>query len=199
MNYEKFYGLKDNPFRQSPDTDYFFSSNVHKELMHHLFYCIESDDAFVEITGEPGIGKTITIRSFINQIVGDKIKLSLIVNPKITPQDLLVSIALDCGMDEDIVEKVSGEKLFRLLHEHLNILHQNEIVPLVIIDEAHSLSNEALEHLCLISSLETEKKNLIKIILLGQPLLHQRLQHPVLKKIDNRITIRFHLTSMSKL
>ena len=199
MNYEKFYNLKDNPFRQSPDIDYYYSSNVHKELMHHLFYCIESDDAFVEITGEPGIGKTITVRSFLNQIAGDKIKLSLIVNPKITPQDLLVSIALDCGMDESIVEKMSGEKLFRLFHQHLVQLSQNEIVPIVIIDEAHSLSNEALEHLCLISNLETEKKNLIKIILLGQPLLHQRLQDPVLKKIDNRITIRFYLTSMSRL
>jgi type II secretory pathway predicted ATPase ExeA len=199
MNYEKFYNLKDNPFRQSPDIDYYYSSNVHKELMHHLFYCIESDDAFVEITGEPGIGKTITVRSFLNQIAGDKIKLSLIVNPKITPQDLLVSIALDCGMDESIVEKMSGEKLFRLFHQHLVQLSQNEIVPIVIIDEAHSLSNEALEHLCLISNLETEKKNLIKIILLGQPLLHQRLQDPVLRKIENRITIRFYLTSMSRL
>jgi len=199
MNYEKFFGLKDNPFRQSPDTDYFFNSNAHKELMQHLFYCMDSDDAFVEITGEPGIGKTITVRTFLNQIAGEKIKLSLIVNPKITPQDLLLSIALDFGMDEDMIEKASGEQLFRLFHKHLESLNQNEIVPLVIIDEAHSLSNEALEHLCLISNLETEKKHLVKIILLGQPILDQRLQDPVLKKIDNRITIRFHLKAMTKL
>ena len=198
MNYETFFEFKDKPFRQGPDIDYFFSSNIHKELMHHLFYCLESDDAFVEITGEPGVGKTITVRSFLNQIAGDKVKLSLIVNPKITPQDLLVSIALDCEMDEDIVEKNSGEMLFRLFYNHLKELSHKEIVPIVIIDEAHSLSNEALEYLCLISNLEIEKKHLIKIILLGQPLLRQRLQDPVIKQIDNRITIRFHLTPMSK-
>jgi len=198
MNYEIFFALKDKPFRQSPDTEYFFSSNVHKELMHHLFYCIEADDAFVEITGEPGIGKTITIRSFLNQTAGDKVRISLILNPKITPQDLLVSIALDCGMDENIIDKYSGEKLFRLFHQHLEKLNQNSIVPIVIIDDAHSMSNESLEYLCLISNLETDKKSLIKIILLGQPLLRQRLQDPVLQKIENRISIRYYLTPLSK-
>ena len=198
MNYEIFFELKDKPFRQGPDIDYFYSSNIHKELMHHLYYCIDSDDAFVEITGEPGIGKTITVRSFLNQIAGEKVKLSLIVNPKITPQDLLSTIALDCGMDEDIIENNSGEKLFRMFHDHLKQLSHQEIVPIVVIDEAHSLSNEALEYLCLISNLEIKKKHLIKIILLGQPFLRQRLQDPVLKQIDNRITIRFCLTPMSK-
>jgi len=198
MNYESFFELKDKPFRQGPDTDYFYSSNIHKELLHHLHYCIESDDAFVEITGDPGIGKTITVRSFLSQIAGDKVKLSLIVNPKISPQDLLVSIALDCGMDEDIVENNSGERLFRFFQEHLKKLNQQKIVPIVIIDEAHSLSNEALEYLCLISNLESKRIHLIKTILLGQSLLHQRLQDPVLKQIDNRITIRFHLTPLTK-
>jgi len=198
MNYEAFFELKDKPFRQGPDTDYFFSSNIHKELLHHLHYCIESDDAFVEITGDPGIGKTITVRSFLNQVAGDRVKLSLIVNPKISPEDLLVSIALDCGMDEDIVEKNTGEQLFRLFHKHLKELNQHDIVPIVVIDEAHSLSNEALEYLCLISNLESQRKHLIKIILLGQTLLHQRLQDPVLRQIDNRITIRFHLTPLTK-
>jgi type II secretory pathway predicted ATPase ExeA len=199
MNYDAFFALKDKPFRQSPDTDYYFSSHVHKELMHHLLYCIKADDAFVEITSEPGIGKTITVRCFLNQVADDNVKISFILNPKITPQDLLNSIAIDCGMDENIIEKSSGEKIFRMFHEHLKALNHKKIVPIVIIDDAHSLSNESLENLCLISNLETDKKSLIKIILLGQPLLHQRLQSPVLQKIDNRISIRFYLSPLSKL
>ncbi|ETR67562.1 MAG: general secretion pathway protein A [Candidatus Magnetoglobus multicellularis str. Araruama] len=198
MNYEQFFGLTDKPFRQSPDTDYFFSSDGHKELMHHLLYCIGSDDGFVEITGEPGIGKTITVRSLLKQIVGDKVRVSLIVNPKITPQDLLFSFALDCGMDETIIEQSPGEKLLRLLHKHLKELDTNNIVPLIIIDEAQNLSDDALEQLCLISNLETDKKKLVKIVLLGQPQLRNRLQDPALKKIDNRITIRYHLRPLSK-
>jgi Type II secretory pathway, component ExeA (predicted ATPase) len=59
-----------------------------------------------------------------------------------------------------------------MFHEHLKALNHKKIVPIVIIDDAHSLSNESLENLCLISNLETDKKSLIKIILLGQPLLH---------------------------
>jgi type II secretory pathway predicted ATPase ExeA len=198
MNYNNFFGLNDKPFRQSPDTDYFFGSTVHKELMQHLYYCLESDDAFVEITGEPGIGKSITVRTFLNQIAGDKIKLSLIINPKITPQDLLVHIALDCDMDESIFEQYTGEKLFRLFYEHLKNLNNNNIVPIVVIDDAHSLSNDALEQLSLISNFETEKKHLIKVILIGQPILRQRLQTPVLQKIDNRISIRYHLAPLTK-
>jgi len=198
MNYENFFDLQDKPFRQSPDTEYFFSSNTHKELMHHLLYSIAADDGFVTITGEPGIGKTITVRSLLNQVIGDKVNVSLILNPRISPHDLLLSIALDFGMDEDMIENAPGEKLLRMLHQHLKSLDENEIVPLVIIDEAQDLSNESLEQLCLVSNLETEKKKLVKIILLGQVQLAYRLKKPELKKIDNRITIRYHLKPLSK-
>ncbi|MBF0453104.1 MAG: AAA family ATPase, partial [Candidatus Magnetomorum sp.] len=198
MNYETFFGLNDKPFRQSPDTDYFFSSEVHKEVMHHLFYSIGSEDGFVEITGEPGIGKTITVRSLLKQIVGEKIKISLIVNSKIDPQDLLITVALDFGLDMDTINQHPGEQMLRYLHKHLITLDEQGIVPVVIIDEAQNLSTDTLEQLCLISDLETEKKKLVKIILVGQLDLTKKLNRPELRKIYHRITIRYQLKPLSK-
>ncbi|KPA19570.1 ATPase AAA [Candidatus Magnetomorum sp. HK-1] len=198
MNYESFFNFKEKPFTQSPDTDFYFSSEAHKEAMQHLLYCIRSDDGFIEISGHPGTGKTMIIRSLLKQIAGENINVSFIVNSKAGPQDLINAIALDFGLDSEIIDNNHGEQLLRLLHQHLVQLNAENTIPIIIIDEAQNLSSETLEQLCLISNLETEKKKLVKIILVGQLELEKRLNQPEFQKIYNRITIRYRIKPLSK-
>ena len=40
---------------------------MHIEALDTLQYLIHSDEPFAVLTGEPGTGKTITIKKFINQ------------------------------------------------------------------------------------------------------------------------------------
>ncbi|MBF0453048.1 MAG: AAA family ATPase [Candidatus Magnetomorum sp.] len=196
MTYETFFELKDKPFRLSPDTEYFFPSDVHKEVMRHLLYSISSEEGFVEISGEPGIGKTITVRSLLKQI-GEDVQISLIVNPTIGPRELLLAVVSDFGLPADRMQKLSGERILRLLQQRL-IQLEDDKVSVIIIDEAQNLSDETLEQLCLISNIETEKKKLVKIVLVGQLELGKNLQRPELKKIYQRITVRCRLNPLSK-
>ncbi|KPA19569.1 AAA ATPase [Candidatus Magnetomorum sp. HK-1] len=196
MTYATFFELKDRPFRLSPDTEYFFPSEVHKDIMRHLLYSINTEEGFVEITGEPGIGKTITLRSLVKQI-GEEVLISMIVNPTISPKELLKAVALDFGVKAHDMENQSGEHILRLIQVRLMDLNEKGTVAVIIIDEAQNLSDQALEQVCLISNIEIDQKKAVKIILVGQLELGKNLQRPELLKIYQRITVRCRLSPLS--
>jgi len=193
MSYNAFFELNEKPFQLSPDPEFFFPSAVHKEVMRHLLYSISTEEGFVEITGEPGLGKTITVRSLLMQI-GEEVQISMIVDPKISPQELIDTVSKDFGLKSS---NQTNERTLRLLQKHLLELFEQGIVSVIIIDEAQNLSDETLEQLCLISNIETDKQKLVKVILVGQLELSENLKRPELLKIYQRITIRYRLKPLS--
>jgi len=197
MTYANYFQLKDRPFRLSPDIEYFFPSEVHKDIMRHLMYSINTEEGFVEITGEPGIGKTITLRSLVEQI-NEEVLISMIVNPTLSPDELLKAVALDFGLKPDEIDHQSSEHILRLIQVRLMYLCEQGSVAVIVIDEAQNLSDQTLEQICLISNIEIYKKKAVKIILVGQVELENNLQRPELKKIFQRITVRCRLTPLSK-
>jgi len=68
----------------------------------------------------------------------------------------------------------------------------------LIIDEAQNLTCELLEQVRLLSNLETDDRKLLQIVLMGQPELRDRLNHPSLRQLRQRITVRFHLSPLRK-
>jgi len=68
----------------------------------------------------------------------------------------------------------------------------------VVVDEAQALSVEVLEHLRLLSNLETTTEKLLRIILVGQPQLRALLAHPELAQLNQRITLRWHIGPLAR-
>jgi general secretion pathway protein A len=68
----------------------------------------------------------------------------------------------------------------------------------LIIDEAQNLTEELLEQVRLISNIETDDRKLLQIVLMGQPELRDRLNSPRLKQLRQRITVRYHLNSLTR-
>ncbi|WP_163359471.1 AAA family ATPase, partial [Escherichia coli] len=60
-------------------------------------------------------------------------------------------------------------------------------------DEAQNLRPEALETLRMLSNINTEKHQLLQIILVGQPQLRDALQAPELLQFAQRVTSDFHI------
>jgi general secretion pathway protein A len=67
----------------------------------------------------------------------------------------------------------------------------------LIIDEAQNLTDELLEHVRLLSNLETDRQKLMQIVLMGQPELRDKLARPELRQLRQRITVRYHLGPLS--
>ncbi len=113
--YKNFYNLKEKPFEITPDPDFLFLSESHREALAHLVYSARGRKGFTVITGEVGTGKTTLIQAFLSQLNG-KVKTAYIFNPKLTAIDFLRYICEDFGLKE---EKHSKGQYIAQLHNFL--------------------------------------------------------------------------------
>lgn len=192
--YEDFLGFERPPFNNTPDTSFYFPSERHNEALAQLLYTVGARKGFAVITGEIGSGKTTLCRSLLKKL-DDDTSTALITNPRLTGIQLLYSVAREFGLDVDQVNRVAildaiYEYLIEQLAEDRNVI--------LIIDEAQNLPLSTLEEVRLISNLETETEKLIQILLLGQPELKRKLEHPSLVQLRQRIAMRYHLTALDQ-
>jgi general secretion pathway protein A len=189
--YPTYFGLKEASFSITPDPQYLFLSEQHREALAHLLYGAGENGGFVLLTGEVGTGKTTICRAFLEQ-VPDNVDVALVLNPAMTAIELMHAIC-----DEFGVEVPAGQTSVKGLVDRLNAFlleaHARGRHPVLIIDEAQNLRPKVLEQVRLLTNLETSKHKLLQIFLLGQPELRAMLASPELRQLNQRITARFHL------
>ena len=191
--YEQFYGLKQKPFNLTPDPEFIFFTEKHREAFAHLVYGIKERRGFIEITGEVGTGKTTLCRALLNEFEED-IKLALILNPALSDVELLLAINQELFVPN---QGESKKDLLDALNDYLIEQHSHSVNVVLIIDESQNLSKETLEQIRMISNLETAKAKLIQIVLVGQPELMEKLKSPELRQLNQRITVRYHISNLS--
>jgi general secretion pathway protein A len=194
--YQNYFGLKDNPFSLAPDPHYLYMSEAHREALAHLLYGIQNAGGFVMLTGEVGTGKTTVCRCLLEQIP-ENTKTALVLNPKLTACELLATICDELG-----IEYPEGNTSIKVFIDGINRFllknHGEGNNTVLIIDEAQNLSADVLEQVRLLTNLETNRKKLLQVIMLGQPELREILERPELRQLAQRITARYHLQPLSK-
>ncbi len=193
--YNDFFEFETDPFNVTPDPDFIFYSDQHKEVLAHMLYGVEERRGFIVVTGRVGSGKTTLCRAFLREI-GDRTSTALILNSTMTAPELLESIAEDFGYE--LPEEARSKEVIDSLNDFLLSEFQEGRNACVIIDESQNLSPDALEQLRLLSNLETEKEKLLQIVLVGQPELGDLLDRPELRQLKQRVALRAHLTNLNE-
>jgi general secretion pathway protein A len=186
--YKKF-GFIEPPFNQTPDTRFLFKSSQHMAALDHLKYALLMD-GFTLLTGAPGVGKTLLCRQILRD-AGKDVQTVYLYNTYFSMLDLLKLIYHDITG-----EQLNGEShsyCFNKINQMLLLLAAKGKKVVVLIDEAHGLTNDILEGLRQLSNLETEKKKLLSFILVGQPELESRLTDHDLRQLEQRISVRYVL------
>ncbi len=194
--YTNYFGLKEKPFSIAPDPRYLYMSERHREALAHLLYGVSSDGCFILLTGDVGTGKTTVGRCFLAQLP-DNTDVAFIVNPRLTVLELLETICEEFGISLDN-RKQSVKSYIDRLNIYLLKAHANGRNSALLIDEAQSLSLPLLEQLRLLTNLETNQKKLLKIMLLGQSELRDKLTQQDAAQINQRITSRYHLLPLDR-
>jgi len=218
INYKEFYGFSVNPFGISTDPKFFFSSESHKEALAAMWYGINGRKGFILILGEEGIGKTTLIHTIITMChlrqspflgltgkstlinhmhdnVGDKVRIVLFHRGHVTFEKLLKEILVKLKLP--LRSETKGTMMHELYHYLIHSLKLGENV-VVIIDEAHDISLEAIEELRLLSNLETSKSKLLQIVLVGKPELNTKLRAEVIRQIRQRIVVNYHISPLTQ-
>lgn len=186
MDYLEFFGLKEDPFRMTPDSAYFYPSKEHTEILASLQYAIEQKEGFFLATGEPGTGKTTLLKVFINEWK-DKAEIALILTPRLNPEEFLMAVLEDLKVE---VQERNKNEIIKAFRDFLLSVSEKGKMVIIIVDEAQDLPDETLEELRLLSNLETEKEKLLQIVLIGQPELKDKLASAHMRQLSQRMAIK---------
>jgi general secretion pathway protein A len=194
--YLAFFGLNEKPFSITPDPRYLYLSERHAEAMAHLLYGINEAGGFVQLTGEVGTGKTTIVRSLLAQAPKNA-EIALILNPKMTAPEFLLTICEELGIGVPDSATQSLKDLVDILSQYLLRAHAAGRRVVLVVDEAQNLAPAVLEQVRLLTNLETNTQKLLQIILIGQPELRELLARNELRQLAQRITGRYHLNPLS--
>lgn len=193
--YETFFGLNERPFMTLPDPDFLYWSDNHIMAFTMLRYGVMTRAPLTVITGDIGAGKTTLLRKLLRELP-DEVTTGLVSNMQDGRGDLLhwVMMALDQPFDAS----EAYVTLFKRFQDYVIECYANDRRVLLIFDEAQNLGVKSLEELRMLSNINSDKDELLQIILVGQPELRTLIARPELVQFAQRISSDFNLGPLSK-
>jgi MSHA biogenesis protein MshM len=187
------FSLREAPFSITPDTDFFYPHEGAQASLNMLLVALRSGEGFLKVVGELGCGKTVLCRQLLKTLQGEFVT-AYIPNPDMGPDDLLLALADELGVaiQHPLQRHAVMNGIGACLVQHARAGKR----VLVCIDEAQAIPVRTVESLRLLSNLETEKRKLLQIVLLGQPDLDTKLARPEIRQLLQRITFSEYLGPM---
>ncbi len=191
--YLRHFALREAPFSITPDSAFYYPHEGAQAALNMLLVALRSGEGFLKIVGEVGCGKTVLCRQLLKTLQGECVT-AYIPNPDMGPDDLLQSLSHELGVA--VAADANRHQVLTALHDCL-LAHAREGRAVVVcIDEAQAIPVRTVESLRLLSNLETEKRKLLQLVLLGQPELDDKLQRPEIRQLLQRITFSEYLGPM---
>jgi general secretion pathway protein A len=191
--YEAFYQLKKNPFEITPDPSFLFATKKHNEALATLYYGVRRHKGFVVLTGEVGTGKTLLLRCLLQILRLSDVHHAYVFNSRLGPMEFLQYIVGDFGLP---VSANNKSDLLLTLNRFVISRFKRRLTTVLVIDEAHHLTEEVLEEIRLLTNLETANEKLLQILLVGQPELDDKLDSINLRQLKQRIAVRAQLSPL---
>jgi type II secretory pathway predicted ATPase ExeA len=184
--YKSFFGLRALPFGTSPDPRFLFLRPQIREALACLQYGIAARKGFVVMTGEVGTGKTTLLRAVLDTFAKGRIATAFVSNPRLEVLDFFELVLTDFGIPPKT--RTKSAMLLQLNGWLIERFRAHQLCAIVV-DEAQDLSWELLEEIRLLTNLETASEKLVQIVLSGQPELEEKLYHPNLRQLRQRVSL----------
>ena len=191
--YTSHFGLTERPFSLVPDPDFMFWSEPHQRAYAMLEYGLLTRAPITLITGEVGAGKT-TLLHHLLKTVGSEVCIGLIANAHGDRGELLRWVLL--SLSQHAPPQASYVDLFGQFQSFLISEYAAGRRVILIFDEAQNLSRESLEELRMFTNINSNKDELLQLILVGQPELRDMIRRRDLTQFAQRVAANFHLSAM---
>ncbi|MCV6598086.1 MAG: AAA family ATPase [Mangrovicoccus sp.] len=192
--YNAHFGFRERPFSLVPDPEFLYWSESHRMAFTMLEYGVVTRAPITLITGEVGAGKT-TLLQYLLRSITDDVVIGLISNAQGGRGELLQWVLHALGVE--FSEDASYVNMFQKLQDYLLEVYASGRRVILIFDEAQNLTVETLEELRMLTNINSNKDELLQLVLVGQPELRNLISTPQLRQFVQRVGASFHISAMS--
>lgn len=185
-NYLQHFGLKHDPLGKEIRTR--VATNQQEQLMQKLSWLLQTKGVGL-ITGDAGTGKTSALREWVTTLNPMTHQVIYQSDNHFKPFDIYCQLADNFGLDK----YYRYCRLWRALkQELLNLIDHKHISPIWILDEAQLLPHHFLAELPAFLNFNFDSRNIMTIILIGQPVLQATLKKTIYSALQSRIVFQFN-------
>jgi general secretion pathway protein A len=189
------WNLTRRPFEAAWDARFFYRGAQHLEALDRLMYVVlEGGMNFGLLTGEIGCGKTLVRAVLQHQLAASDFRFVTIENGGFTVEELSLTILSRLAPPGSLLPQgrlAQMDRLQSLLNEHADTGRQ----VVIVLDEAQDMGPETLNGLRWITNFNGGGRNLVSLLLIGQPNLRSLVES--VPALDQRVGLRFHLQPLA--
>jgi type II secretory pathway predicted ATPase ExeA len=187
--FQEHYGFTSLPFTKTIPTKDLFPTTGQKELTARLTYLVR-ERGFGLVTGEIGSGKSTAVRTFTAGLDPNRYLVIYLANPTTGMTGLYRDLLYSLGHEPPFT---SSRMVARIRSALSDLQSANRRQAVVILDQAHLLTQPMLEQLRLLFSDKMDSESLATLVLVGPPSLRQTLHLSVNEAFQQRLAVRAHL------
>ena len=193
---EQFFKFKHMPFERDIPTEHLYTTPKFDELLSRLEYAARNRK-FIVITGGVGVGKTTAARKFVDSLNKNSFRCIYIADSALTPRVFYWEVLTQLSSDvKPSFYRSEGKR--KMMAHFLNLAESVQIIPVIIIDEAHLLSPGMLEEMRFLLNNSMDSQNYMALVVVGQSELRTKLSKETFEPITQRIDFRFTLVPFDR-
>jgi general secretion pathway protein A len=192
--YKTFYSLAKAPFSKDMRPSDAFPSTDYQGALQALDY-LKSSRGIGLLIGDPGAGKTFTLRSFKESL--NPSLYHVVYFPLSTGGVMDFYRGLVYGLGEE--PKFRKVDMFRQIQYGIERLAQErKITPVFILDEMHMAKDAFLQDLAILFNFQMDSTNPFILVLAGLPHLKTRLSINHHRPLSQRMIMKYEVQPLSK-
>lgn len=170
-SYLEHFGLRQAPFSKELEDASLWIPSSKQELLDELEQALRERQS-VLLMGESGVGKTCVLRALRQRIErAGGFRLTYCPNANLGKRDFYRMLSHVLGLNSS----ASAGNLYLAVETYVQSSRRDKIHPVFLLDEAHMLREDMLEHLHILLNYEWDSLSLLSIVLVGLPELESRL------------------------
>jgi len=186
------FGLREAPFsKEIPDADLWLPPSK-QTVVDGLIDALD-ERASVLLVGDPGVGKTCVLRSLRHRIPQAGFRLTYCHNATLGRRDFYRQLCLALGLSPS----ATAAGVFYAVSTHVEDLAKERVHPVFLLDEAHLLHQDTLNHLHILLNYQWDSRALLSLILVGLPELRDRLEMRRNRSLCSRLHHRLSIGSLT--